>query len=65
MSFCMTDMRAIREGLKLTQVELAERLGIHQTTVSRFETGDLALDRRTELALLALKDGSEPASKAA
>jgi transcriptional regulator with XRE-family HTH domain len=61
----MADMRTIREALKLTQVELAERLGVHQTTVSRFETGELPLDRRTELALLALRDGSEPASKAA
>lgn len=34
---------------------MAERLGLHQTTISRFETGDLALDRRTELAVQALR----------
>lgn len=51
----MTDMRVIRQELKLTQAELAERLGVHQATISRFETGELPLDRRTELALLALR----------
>jgi transcriptional regulator with XRE-family HTH domain len=59
----MTDMRAIRQELKLTQAELAERLGVHQATVSRFETGELPLDRRTELALLSLR--SDPRSEAA
>lgn len=51
----MNDMREIRIKLGLTQAELAERLGVHQATISRFETGELPLDRRTELALLALR----------
>ena len=48
-------MAAIRKELKLSQAELADKLGVHQSTVSRFETGDLSLDKRTELALLALR----------
>jgi transcriptional regulator with XRE-family HTH domain len=51
----MVDMRTIRQGLKLSQAELADKLGLHQTTISRFETGDLPIDKRTELALLALR----------
>jgi transcriptional regulator with XRE-family HTH domain len=54
----MTDMRAIRKELGLSQAEMAERLGLHQTTISRFETGDLTLDRRTELAVQALRSGA-------
>lgn len=54
----MIDVRAVRQELKLSQAELADKLGLHQTTISRFETGDMPLDRRTELALEALR--SEP-----
>jgi transcriptional regulator with XRE-family HTH domain len=51
----MLDMVAIRKELNLTQAQLAEKLGVHQTTVSRFETGELPLDKRTRLALEALR----------
>jgi transcriptional regulator with XRE-family HTH domain len=51
----MLDIATIRKELNLTQTELAERLGVHQTTISRFETGDLPLDKRTELAIEALR----------
>lgn len=61
----MIEMRVIRQELKLTQTELAEKLGVHQATISRFETGELPLDRRTELALRALRDNAGPASAAA
>jgi DNA-binding XRE family transcriptional regulator len=53
----------IRRELKLTQWQLADKLGIHQSSVSRFETGELELDERTKLSLLALQAGIE--SKAA
>jgi DNA-binding transcriptional regulator YiaG len=52
-----SEMRTIRFALNLSQAELAEKLGIHQTAVSRFESGNLAMDRRTELAMEALKNG--------
>jgi len=51
----MLDMAAIRKELNLTQAELAVKLGVHQTTISRFETGELPLDLRTKLALELLR----------
>ena len=53
------DILALRRELQLTQAELATRMGLHQATISRLETGTMQLDRRTELALLALRDGKE------
>lgn len=50
----MTDIRDARRVLGLSQSELATKLGVHQTTVSRFETGDLPADERTVLAINAL-----------
>lgn len=50
----MEDVRTVRTALGLTQAELAEQLGLHQSTLSRLETGALAVDARTRLALEAL-----------
>lgn len=50
----MSDIREIRRDLGLTQAELASKLGLHQATISRFETGDMPVDERTRLALEAL-----------
>jgi len=49
------DLRAIRVELKLSQAALAERLGVTQATISRFESGDLKLDQRTKLAIEAIR----------
>lgn len=57
------DIRDIRRGLGLTQNELATKLGLHQTTISRFETGDLPVDERTLLALDALQLRSKVGAK--
>lgn len=46
----MDNIRSIRKALGLSQVEMANRLGLHQTTISRFENGELPLDKRTLLA---------------
>jgi transcriptional regulator with XRE-family HTH domain len=51
----MLDLAAIRKELNLTQTELAEKLGVTQGTISRFESGNLPIDRRTALAVEALK----------
>lgn len=51
----MEELRTIRTELGLTQAEFADRLGLHQSTISRFEKGDLPLDKRTLLAAQALR----------
>lgn len=63
----MEDIRRIRTRLGLTQIEFAERLGLHQSTISRFETGELPTDKRTILAAQALLAASpdRPESAAA
>lgn len=50
----MDDIRHIRQALGLTQADFAEKLGLHQSTISRFEKGALPLDKRTLLAARAL-----------
>lgn len=52
------------ETLNLTQAALAAKLGVHQTTISRFKTGDLPLDKRTQLALDALLTAATSAKPA-
>jgi transcriptional regulator with XRE-family HTH domain len=48
------DIRTIRKARSLSQADLAEMLGVTQSTVSRFETGELPIDARTALALEAI-----------
>ncbi len=54
------DFAAARKTLNLSQAELAERLGVNQATVSRFENGDLTPNIRTVLAMRALLAGAPP-----
>lgn len=62
----MDELRTIRTELGLTQAEFADRLGLHQSTISRFEKGDLPLDKRTLLAAQALRsEAPTPDAKAA
>ena len=65
MQLAMTDMREIRRHLGLTQIEMAERLGVQQSTISRYERGDLTVDKRTMLALDALLAAGSQAGEAA
>lgn len=44
-------LRKIRVKLELTQSELAEALGVSRITVTRWETGVLEIDKRTQLAV--------------
>lgn len=41
------DLRQARDLLRLTQSQLAERLGMHPNTVARMERGELAVSPRT------------------
>jgi len=50
----MDDIRTFRRKIGVTQVELATLLGLHQSTISRLESGALPIDERTRLALEAL-----------
>lgn len=50
----MQTIKQIREALKLSQAEMAERMGLAQSSISRFETGELPTDKRTLLAAQAL-----------
>lgn len=45
------ELRAAREALGLTQPELGERLGVHWTTVSRWENGRSAISGAVALAV--------------
>lgn len=45
------DVRRARERLKMTQAELAERLGIQRNSVARMEMGNRPVMRTTELAI--------------
>lgn len=52
----MFDLRTIRKNdLRFSQAELADKLGLTQSTISRFENGELPLDERTKLAIEALR----------
>lgn len=61
----MDDLLTIRKRLGLTQSAMAEKLGLNQSTISRFERGDLAVDKRTQLAAQALLAAAPPDQAAA
>lgn len=48
------ELRAIRQGLKLSQAEFADELGVTATFVGMMERGEKAIEKRTELAALYL-----------
>lgn len=60
----METILSIREALRLSQAEMAERLGLHQSTISRFERGELPTDKRTLLAAQALLSQNAPTQAA-
>lgn len=51
----MKDIRKIRTALGFNQTEMADRLGISQSYLSRLESGASKLDKRTELAVVAVE----------
>lgn len=50
----MMTFREIRKAIGFSQTEMAESLGLHQSTISRLESGEIIPDKRTMLAARAL-----------
>jgi len=46
-----SQLLTIRKKLDLTQTQLAKALGVTRSTVARWESGELAIERRTQLAV--------------
>jgi DNA-binding transcriptional regulator YiaG len=46
----MNEIRSIRQQLGLSQSAFAERMGVRQATVSRWETGEIAVPDRLVMA---------------
>lgn len=53
------DIATTRKALGLSQAALAEALGVNQATISRMESGVLVPNKRTILALEAIKAKSK------
>jgi transcriptional regulator with XRE-family HTH domain len=51
-----SEMRRLREKLGLKQTELAQRLGVHPMTVSRWERGIGAISKPVEQLVLVFVD---------
>lgn len=52
----MMDIAAVRKQHSLSQAEIAGKLGVHQTTILRWEKGELPMKARDELAVQAAVD---------
>jgi putative zinc finger/helix-turn-helix YgiT family protein len=48
------EVRFLRNALDMTQEALADRLGVHRTTVARWEIGEVAIGQAESVALRAL-----------
>ncbi|HXA85769.1 MAG TPA: helix-turn-helix transcriptional regulator [Candidatus Dormibacteraeota bacterium] len=45
------DVKRLRERLNLTQEGLAERLGVHQSTIARIEAGQMVPSKPVQILL--------------
>lgn len=55
------DLQTIRaETLGLSQTQFAEKLGMSQSAVSRLETGEVPIDKRTAMAVQVLVASKRP-----
>lgn len=57
-----TDVQLLRRKLRLTQAELAARLGVHALTVSRWERGQVRITEPMA-RLLKLQPTTAPATR--
>lgn len=56
------DIRELRKALNMTQADLAEHLGVDHSAISRYETGAVAPDKRTLIALNAIFERADKAA---
>ena len=45
------DITRTREAMGLNKTELAARLGVHKSTITRIEAGSVKCDKRTYIAI--------------
>lgn len=57
------DVKQIRIELDMTQQQLADALALNNNTVSRWETGKVAIPRRAQIALDLLRESIGNASR--
>lgn len=50
----MDTIKIIREALDVSQAVMADMLGIHQSTLSRLESGEIPTNKRTLIAAQSL-----------
>jgi len=55
----MDSILDIRKALGVSQVEMAEQLGLNQSTISRFERKEIVPDKRTMIAARALLNSAK------
>jgi transcriptional regulator with XRE-family HTH domain len=60
----MDSILDIRKALGVSQVEMAQRLGLNQSTISRFERNEIVPDKRTMIAARALLANADQATAA-
>ncbi|AOR76317.1 helix-turn-helix domain-containing protein [Novosphingobium resinovorum] len=58
----MDSILEIRKALNISQAEMADRLGLHQSSISRLERNEIVPDKRTMIAAQALLSASRTQS---
>ena len=53
--FTPAEFRQVRKDLKLTQAQLAEKLGVHPITISHYETGARKISYAMAIAVQTFK----------
>jgi len=61
----MDTIADIRKALGISQAEMADALGIHQSTLSRLERGDIPTNKRTLIAAQSLLSVPQTQERAA
>jgi len=57
------ELKIARVTLDMSQIQLADAIGITQNTISRYETGTLPIPRLVEIAVTCLVERAEKRSE--